>query len=158
MSDPILEIPEAVVGEDSGTWVTARVGRSGYRTDITTRTHALVADEPVAVGGSDLGPTPYELLLSGLASCTVMTLRMYADRKQWPLEGASVQLRSAHSHELDCEKCDTDSVGIGVIERRIEVRGDLTDEQKKRLVAIADRCPVKQTLEKGIRMRSVATP
>jgi putative redox protein len=156
MSDPILDIPGALVAEDAGSWVTARLGSTGFRTDITARAHNVVADEPVTVGGTDRGPTPYEFLLTALASCTVMTLRMYASRKGWPLDGATVQLRSGRSHELDCEKCETDTVGIGIIERRVELLGNLTPEQKQRLLSIADRCPVKQTLEKGIRVQSVS--
>jgi putative redox protein len=85
-----------------------------------------------------------------------MTLRMYADRKKWPLESVVVQLRSAHSHEVDCEHCETEQVGIGRIERRIELAGPLTDDQRQRLLKVADRCPVKQTLERGIQIVSAA--
>ena len=135
---------------DAGRWVTARVGAAGFRTEIETRAHRLRADEPVPLGGTDAGPTPYELLLGALASCTAMTLRMYADRKGWPLADAEVRMRSARSHEPDCEHCETEKVGIGRIERTVELSGSLTDEQRVRLLQIADRCPVKQTLERGI--------
>ena len=135
---------------DAGRWVAARVGASGFRTEIETRAHRLRADEPVPLGGTDAGPTPYDLLLGALASCTAMTLRMYADRKGWPLAGAEVRMRSARSHEADCEQCETEKVGIGRIERTVELDGTLTDEQRARLLQIADRCPVKQTLERGI--------
>ena len=84
-----------------------------------------------------------------------MTLRVYADRKKWPLEGATVELRSARSHEKDCENCATEKVGIGTIERRVTLDGPLSDEQKARLLEIADRCPVKQTLERGIHVVAV---
>lgn len=137
---------------DDGTWVSARVGPTGFRTELRARAHALVADEPTNVGGTDTGPTPYELLLGALSSCTAMTLRMYAGRKKWPLEGVTVQLRSARSHETDCERCDVEPVGIGRVERRIELNGPLTDEQRQRLLEIADRCPVKQTLERGMKI------
>ena len=140
------------VDKDAGSWVSARVGASGFRVELQARGHALAADEPAGLGGTDAGPTPYELLLGALSSCTVMTLRMYASRKRWPLESAVVQLRSAHSHEVDCEHCETEPVGIGRIERRIELAGPLTDEQKTRLLQIADRCPVKQTLERGMKI------
>ena len=119
--------PQSAVAEDAGRWVTARIGATGFRTDLTTRTHTIVADEPRDAGGSDLGPTPYEYLLTGLASCMVMTLRFYADRKRWPLAGASIQLRSGRSHEPDCEKCETETVGIGRIDRRIQLDGNLSD-------------------------------
>jgi uncharacterized OsmC-like protein len=135
---------------DNARWVTSRIGRSGFHTNIHSGAHHLIADEPESFGGSDRGPTPYELLLSALGSCTVMTLRVYADRKGWPLDGATVQLRSARSHEKDCEDCADHKVGIGRIERRIELDGDLDETQRKRLVEIADRCPVKQTLERGL--------
>ena len=137
---------------EDDTWVSARIDPSGFRTEVRARTHAVVVDEPINVGGSDAGPTPYELLLGALSSCTAMTVRMYASRKSWPLEGVTVRLRSARSHEADCERCDVEPVGIGRVERRIEFAGPLTDEQRRRLSEIADRCPVKQTLERGIKI------
>ena len=142
----------AIVDKDAGSWVSARVGSSGFRVELQARGHVLAADEPANLGGTDGGPTPYELLLGALSSCTAMTLRMYASRKRWPLEGALVQLRSARSHEIDCEHCETEQVGIGRIERRIELQGPLTEEQRTRLLQIADRCPVKQTLERGMKV------
>lgn len=142
---------------EAGRWVTSRIGTAAYKVDISARTHTIVADEPIPVGGTDAGPTPYEYLLAAMGSCMVMTLRLYADRKQWPLEGASVQLRTSHSHEKDCEDCEKQKVGIGRIERRVELFGTLTDEQRTRLLEIADRCPVKQSLERGIRIESVGS-
>ena len=140
--------------QNDGGWVTASVGRTGYQTEVRARTHALTADEPVQVGGTDVGATPYELLLGARSSCTAMTLRMYADRKKWPLERIEVKLRTARSHQSDCEHCETEQVGIGRLERRVELAGPLSDEQKQRLLAIADRCPVKQSLERGIQIVS----
>jgi len=142
--------------DNAAGWVTARIGRTGFRTDATARTHALIVDEPVEAGGTDLGPTPYENLLSALGACTAMTLRLYADRKKWPLESVTVQMRSGQSHVKDCEECETKKVGIGHIERRLELEGALTDEQRSRLLEIADRCPVKQTLERGIQVDTVS--
>lgn len=138
-----------------GQWVITRVAASGYRADITARTHAFVADEPLALGGSDAGATPYEYLLSALGSCMAITLRMYADRKGWPLTGVEVRLRSARSHEPDCETCDTTDVGVGQLERVIVLDGPLDEQQRSRLLAIGDRCPVKQTLAKGISIKDV---
>jgi putative redox protein len=135
---------------DSARWVTARLGGKGFHTNIHAASHHMIADEPIAVGGTDRGPTPYEFLLASLGSCTAMTLRIYADRKGWPLEGVAVHLRSSHSHEQDCEECATTRVDIGRIERKLELEGPLTDEQRSRLGEIANRCPVKQTLERGI--------
>ena len=135
---------------DANQWVRARVGAAGFRVELNARRHHLVADEPKSLKGTDAGATPYELLLAALAGCTAMTVRMYADRKGWPLEEAVVWLRQARPHEPDCEQCPTNAVGMGTIERRLDLQGPLTDEQRARLVEIADRCPVKQTLERGI--------
>jgi len=136
--------------EDASSWVTATIGLSGFRTEVSARSHAILADEPVSLGGTDLGPTPYEFLLAALATCTVITLRMYADRKQWPLASASVSFRTSRSHERDCEDCATNEVDIGRIESRIDLGGPISGEQRARLIEIAGRCPVKQTLERGI--------
>jgi putative redox protein len=143
-------------GSEAGQWVTARAGSTGFRVDLNARTHAMVADEPRLLGGTDAGPTPYEILLGALGSCTAMTLRMYADRKGWPLEEAVVFLRQGRRHEPDCESCATERVGVERIDRRIELSGPLSDEQRARLMAIADRCPVKQTLERGMTIEPVA--
>jgi putative redox protein len=141
--------------QDANRWVTVTVGPHGFRSEASAGRHNLVIDEPVAVGGTDEGPTPYEYLLTALGSCTAMTLRVYADRKGWPLESATVQLRSGNSHEKDCEECATKKVGIAHIERRVLITGHLTDEQRTRLLEIADRCPVKQTIERGIQVDNV---
>jgi putative redox protein len=157
MTNPPNASSAVVSAEDAGGWVTARIGRTGFRTDATARKHTQIVDEPVAVGGTDLGPTPYESLLTALGACTAMTLRLYADRKKWPLVSVSVQMRSGQSHQKDCEDCPTKKVGIGTIQRRLELEGALTDEQRTRLREIADRCPVKQTLERGIHIEAVDT-
>ena len=140
--------------EDANAWVTASVGRTGFRTALRAREHAFIADEPASLRGTDEGPTPYEYLLGALAGCTAMTLRMYADRKRWPLESVEVRMRTARSHEQDCEQCETESVGMERIERAVELRGELTEEQRARLLEIADRCPVKQTLARGVQVVS----
>jgi len=153
-------IMQKTADPSAAAWVTAVIRSSGFRTEVTASGHTFVADEPLSVGGTNTGPTPYDYLLAALGSCMVMTLRMYADRKKWPLESATVALRSGRSHELDCEKCETDTVGIARIERRIELSGPLTPEQRQRLLQIADRCPVKQTFAHGIRIETIddATP
>ena len=137
-------------------WVTVRTAESGFRTEVRAGDHTFVADEPVAVGGTNAGPTPYDYLLAALGACTAMTLRMYAGRKGWPLEEVLVELRNARSHAADCEECEAKPVGFRRLERRIELRGPLSDEQRRRLLAIADRCPVKQTLGQGITIDPVA--
>jgi uncharacterized OsmC-like protein len=109
--------------------------------------HTLRSDEPVPSGGSDSGPDPYALLLSALGACTSMTLRMYADRKGWPLERVVVRLSQSKIHAQDCAECEqTDAARIDRITREIELSGPLTPEQKQRLVEIAERCPVHRTL------------
>lgn len=128
----------------------------GFTTELTVGEHSLIADEPRAMGGEERGPSPYGMLLGALGSCTVMTLRMYADRKGWPLTQAVCHLRHAKVHAADCEACvdpdDTKRKGkakIDRIEREIELRGDLDEAQRTRLMEIADRCPVHRSLSEG---------
>jgi putative redox protein len=142
----------AAADTEAGQWVTAEVGRSGYAATLHARSHEYRLDEPVGVGGADTGPTPYEALLGSLGGCTAITLRMYADRKRWPLEAVRVRLRTGCSHEPDSEVCETTEVGPHQVERQIELDGPLTSEQRQRLLEIADRCPLKQTLERGLRI------
>jgi putative redox protein len=125
-------------------------GREKYRTEITAGGRTLIADEPVSAGGTGDAPTPYDLLLGSIGACTAMTLRMYADRKGWPLESVTIRLRTARSHAADCVDCVDKAVGMHQIERELVLEGPLDDEQRERLTIIADRCPVKQTLERGI--------
>ncbi|MBL0712490.1 MAG: alpha/beta fold hydrolase [Desulfosarcina sp.] len=127
--------------------IVVRTGRQGFLSDIVANGHRLSADEPEAVGGTNQGPTPYDLLLSALGACTGMTLRMYADRKQWPLEEIAVQLTHARIHAEDCSACESETGFIDHIEREIELHGPLTGEQRQRLKTIADRCPVHRTLQ-----------
>ena len=133
-------------------WITARNDGGGYRTDVAVGTRTFVVDEPLAAGGTDAGPTPYDYLIGALGACTAMTIRMYANRKGWPLDGVVVRMRETASYASDCENCETQAVGIRRIERRVELNGRLTDDQHKRLLAIADRCPIKQTLERGLQI------
>lgn len=135
-----------------GTWTVT--GTTLYRTEVRTRTHRLVADEPTSVGGGDDGPTPYELLLAALGSCTGMTLRMYADRKDWPLETATVRMTHEKIHATDCEECETESGKLDRITRDVEVTGDLSEDQRQRLLEIANKCPVHRTLHSEVQVRS----
>jgi len=137
---------------DSREPVVVVIGRDHYTTDVTTRGHALRADEPITSGGSDAGPTPYDLLLAALGSCTAITLRMYADRKGWPLERVEVTLRHDRLHARDCEECETVAGMIDSIDREIALEGALDDDQRARLLAIADKCPVHRTLHSEIRI------
>ena len=133
--------------------VVARVRQGSYRTDIQARRHALVADEPLSVGGGDEGPTPYDLVVAGLGACTSMTLEMYAQRKGWPLEEVRVHLKHRKLHKADQEETGDDS-RLDVVNRGIELYGDLDAEQRARLMEIADRCSVHRTLERGVRVES----
>ena len=102
---------------------------------------------PVAAGGTDSGPDPYALLLAALGACTSITLRMYADRKGWPLTGVTVRLTQQKVYAPDCAECETrDDSRIDRIEREIELSGPLSEEQRRRMLEIADRCPVHRTL------------
>ncbi|MEX2471977.1 MAG: bifunctional alpha/beta hydrolase/OsmC family protein [Gemmatimonadota bacterium] len=132
------------------TQVSARTGEDGYVTEILARGHALLADEPAAVGGTDQGPTPYDLLAAALGACTTMTLRMYAQRKKWPLEEASVRLTHRKIHARDEEACENREARMDSLERVIALEGPLDDEQRERLMEIADRCPVHRTLSAGV--------
>ena len=150
------EMPAGDAVGEGGRWVTTHIDRSRYRSRVEARTHVQELDEPTSVGGTDAGPTPYEALLGALGGCTVITLRMYADRKGWPLEAVRVRLRQARAHEPDCENCATTDVGPHRVEREIELEGPLTDEQRARLLQVADRCPVKQALERGVQVVAAA--
>lgn len=126
----------------------------GYAQTIRARGHTLSADEPVAVGGTDTGPDPYELLLASLGACTSMTVRMYARQKGWPVAGVSVRLRHQKVHAEDCANCEAPTAYVDLIEKEVEITGDLSAEQRARLLEIADRCPVHRTLTGQVRIRS----
>ena len=121
---------------------------------IRTAHHTIHADEPKSLGGKDLGPNPYELLLASLGACTSMTLRMYANRKKWSLESVSVRLRHSRVHADDCESCEKTEGYIDRIDKEIVVSGDLDESQVARLAEIADRCPVHRTLLNEKRIES----
>ncbi len=134
--------------------VITRIGKSGYVTDIMAAGHGLVADEPVSMGGTDKGPAPFDLLMAGLGTCKAMTLRMYSDRKQWPLEGVTVRLNHKKIDAADCETCDTKEGQLDQFDCEIDLIGKLDDQQKQRLLQIADRCPVHRTLHSEIIIKS----
>ncbi len=148
-----LVLPTPHEGHDhGGERVVVETGAAGYRSEIWASGHALVADEPKSIGGGDTGPSPYDLLLAGLGACTGITLRMYADRKGWPLEGIRVSLTHERTHGRDSEKCDEEDRPLDHIDQAVTLVGPLTDEQRERLMQIADRCPVRRTLDAGVRV------
>jgi putative redox protein len=147
--------PAEEIAEDAPEGEVVVEGRtSSFLQRIQARNLTFSADEPLDKGGSNLGPNPYELLLAGLGACTSMTLKMYAGRKEWPLEAVRVTLRHDHVHAKDCEDCDKETGMIDVIHKKLELEGDLSEEQRERLLAISARCPVHRTLLNEIKIRS----
>lgn len=139
---PPLDPPGSVVVTDAGT------GR--YTQTITAGRHRLTADEPVSVGGADAGPNPYELLLAALGACTSMTIRMYAERTGLPLHRTTVRLRYDRVHAKDCAQCEQKVGMLNRIRSEIDIEGPLSDQDRRRLIEIADRCPVHRTLSSEI--------
>jgi putative redox protein len=129
---------------------------AGFAQEVEIGSHELYADEPVSYSGTDTGPTPYDLLLAALGSCTSMTIGFYARKKKWPLESITVSLRHSKIHAADCEDCETKEGKIDRIELDIQLTGSLTDEQRAKLIQIAARCPVHQTLTSEINIKSHA--
>jgi uncharacterized OsmC-like protein len=134
--------------------VVVRGSAAGLAQQIVVGSHGLVADEPADAGGTDTGPSPYDLLAAALGACTSMTLGMYARRKQWPLDGVTVRLRHSRIYATDCADCETKEGMLDRIDRDIELTGDLTAEQRAKLLEIADKCPVHRTLTQGMHIRS----
>lgn len=125
-----------------------------YTQHMRSGEHVLIADEPESVGGNDAGPGPYEYLLMGLGACTSMTLRMYAERKQLPLKRVRVRLSHRKIHAQDCRDCETKEGKVDEIIRDIFIEGELSGEQRQKLLEIADRCPVHRSLTSEIKVRS----
>ena len=147
-----VDIPVAEVLQTNEEVAVRLDGETGYTTYIQAGKHRLVADEPISVGGGDLGPSPYGYLLAGLGACTAMTLKMYARRKKWELQSVDVHLSHAkiHADDCDCELEGDDKGRLDKINRFIDVRGNLDEAQKNRLLEIADLCPVHKTLESEV--------
>jgi putative redox protein len=139
--------PEPTLSTAPGTVVVREALTGRFAQEIAAGPHELRADEPVAYGGGDSGPGPYELLLAGLGACTSMTLRMYAERKGWPLERVTVRLSHEKIHAEDCAACETHEGRIDRITRRLHLDGALDEAQRARLLEMADRCPVHRTLK-----------
>lgn len=144
-------LPEPIEAEGV---VVVRGGGSGFAQEILVGSHRLTADEPKVAGGTETGPSPYDLLLASLGSCTSMTVAMYARRKNWPLAGVTVRLRHSKIHASDCAECETKEGRIDRIERDIQFAGPLTTEQRSRLLDIANKCPVHRTLTSEINIQT----
>lgn len=149
-----IEAMKPIENEPSPNQVNLRTGTVPYTTWIQSGPHRMLADEPTSLGGQGEGPNPYDYLLAGLGSCTSMTIKMYADRKKWPLEGVHVALDHQKIHADDCADCETRVGKIDEIERVIRLEGDLSDEQRQKLMEIADKCPVHRTLHSEIKVRT----
>jgi putative redox protein len=134
--------------------VIVRGEAAGFVQEIIAGSHRLPSDEPASAGGTDRGPTPYDLLLAALGSCTSMTVAMYARRKNWPLERVTVRLRHSRVHAEDCAVCDENDAKLTRIERDIDLVGALDDDKRARLLEIANRCPVHRTLTSKIEIRT----
>jgi putative redox protein len=132
--------------------VVVRGNAAGFAQVVHAGRHRLAADEPVSAGGTDTGPSPYDLLLAALGACTSITVSMYARRKAWPLEEVTVHLRHSKIHAADCAECETREGMLDRIERDIHFNGSLTGEQRSRLLEIADQCPVHRTLTSEIKI------
>jgi len=132
--------------------VVVRGSAAGFAQEIHAGPHRLHADEPASAGGTDTGPSPYDLLLAALGACTSMTVAMYARRKAWPLDEVTVHLRHSKIHAADCAECETREGMLDRIERDIHFNGSLTGEQRSRLLEIADQCPVHRTLTSEIKI------
>jgi len=145
-------------GADAAPQVIVSGGASGFAQQVAAGPHRLAVDEPASAGGTDAGPSPYDLLLAALGSCTSMTVALYARRKQWPLEAVTVRLRHAKLHAADCAACETGEGRLDRIEREVELVGPLDDAQRARLLEIANRCPVHRTLTSTVDIETRLAP
>ena len=145
-----IKVAEGAVFDLGGNQVKVRLSGPGYTTEIKTPYHHLIADEPLEVGGDNLGPNPYDFLMASLGSCTAMTLKMYAGRKNWPLQEVTVFLNHDKVHVNDSKNPSEKDSKVSRFTRLIELEGDLSEEQRQRLLEISHRCPVHRTLEEDI--------
>jgi uncharacterized OsmC-like protein len=155
MSEAHQEQASTAAKRDVG-GVVVRGSAAGFAQKILAGPHRMASDEPTSAGGTDTGPSPYDLLLAALGSCTSMTVGMYARRKGWPLEDVTVNLRHSKVHASDCAECETKEGMLDRIERDIHFAGPLTTEQRSKLLEIANKCPVHRTLTSEIEIKTRA--
>lgn len=153
----IFSVPETLDAMNEATntptgSVVVKVGAEALLADVQAGRHTWLVDEPVEAGGQDRGPTPYELLLSALGACTAITLRLYASQKQWPLEAVEVRLSHQRVHVQDCERCEQPGHMLEEVHKELRLLGPLTPEQRRRLEAISQKCPVQKTLMGSLRI------
>jgi uncharacterized OsmC-like protein len=147
----------AGVSEPNEISVAVRGSAAGFAQEVVAGSHRMAADEPVSVGGTDTGPSPYDFLLAALGACTSITVGMYARRKGWPLEEVGVNLRHKKIHASDCADCETRAGMLDLIELDLRLTGSLTNEQRSKLLEIANKCPVHRTLTSEIVITTRAT-
>lgn len=150
--EPVAAELAAEPGETPRRVVVQETRNSKFQQTVAVGPHRMLADEPVAAGGQDSGPGPYDFVLAGLGACTSMTMRMYADRKSLPMERVTVTLKHSKIHAEDCAECETREGMLDQIERVIAIEGALDAEQRKKLMEIADKCPVHRTLTSEVRI------
>jgi uncharacterized OsmC-like protein len=136
--------------------VSVKSASPDFLENISVGQHDLQVDEPMSAGGQDAAPTPYELLLAALGACKVITVRMYAKRKGWPLQGVQLNLSHEKVHAEDCANCDSAGSLIDHIDVEVKLQGELSAEQRRILLAIAEKCPVHRTLTSQIQIRTHA--
>ncbi len=153
-----LNVPETTPLKSKHHVVASLDGEDVFTTPMKVGNHYMTADEPFEVGGNDFGPSPYELVSAGLSACTAMTVQMYVRRKGWPLENIEVHTSYSKSHAADCEACESPDSKIDTFNRDIKLTGDLTEEQIKRILEIADKCPVHRTLHSDTQILTQLIP
>src|SRR4030081_1313468 len=154
--DPVAPEPAVDLGELPRNVMVRETRNSKFQQMVSVGPHRMLADEPVAAGGEDPGPGPYDFVLAALGACTSMTMRLYADRKSLPLERVTVTLKHSKIYAQDCAECETKSGMLEQIDRLIRMEGALDAEQRKKLMEIADKCPVHRTLTSEIRILTKA--
>ncbi|RLJ62456.1 putative redox protein [Lacinutrix venerupis] len=141
-----VNIPETEIINTQHDVVASLDASEGFTTKMKVGNHYLTADEPTSFGGNDFGPSPYELVSAGLSACTAMTIQMYAKRKGWDIENVEVHTKYSKTHAEDCKDCESTSAEIDTFHREIKLIGNLDEKQIKRVLQIADKCPVHKTL------------
>ncbi len=141
-------------GHPSAGAVGSGKGADGFLVTLNAAGHDLIADEPASLGGENRGPSPYDYLSAALAACTIMTLHMYARRKEWPLESVDVSVEHGKIHASDCESCQEKNGKVDRFDREITLHGELDESQRERLLQIANMCPVHRTLHQEVEIRS----